>query len=243
MEPSNQSDDRWKELADLLGLPGDQNGSTPQSSITELKPPAHVEIRAPEPEPESDFFEEVPQTSDEDIEAIEEGNDTILDEQEESHSTMSEDDEGEEAEEGPPAIAADGTEEEKPKRGRRRRRRGRRRGGDKAEGEATAEKPTAARLPESREGRPNQPRQRDREDRNTRGRDADRHDSRSRRGRRDDEPQRPEVEEREELVDELEEVEMTPRAHVRNLDDDTDFSDWTVPSWQELISSLYRPDR
>jgi hypothetical protein len=24
---------------------------------------------------------------------------------------------------------------------------------------------------------------------------------------------------------------------------DTDFSDWNVPSWQELISALYRPDR
>jgi hypothetical protein len=25
--------------------------------------------------------------------------------------------------------------------------------------------------------------------------------------------------------------------------DDTDFSDWDVPSWQDLIGSLYRPDR
>ena len=25
--------------------------------------------------------------------------------------------------------------------------------------------------------------------------------------------------------------------------DDTDFSNWDVPSWQDLISSLHRPDR
>ena len=25
--------------------------------------------------------------------------------------------------------------------------------------------------------------------------------------------------------------------------EDTDFSDWTVPSWQDLIASLHRPDR
>ena len=29
----------------------------------------------------------------------------------------------------------------------------------------------------------------------------------------------------------------------RGVTHDTDFSDWNVPSWQELIASLYRPDR
>jgi hypothetical protein len=32
-------------------------------------------------------------------------------------------------------------------------------------------------------------------------------------------------------------------GRVPLADEDTDFSDWTVPNWQELIASLYRPDR
>ena len=41
---------------------------------------------------------------------------------------------------------------------------------------------------------------------------------------------------------EAEVFESEPRR-VASSHDDTDFSDWNVPSWQDLISSLYRPDR
>jgi hypothetical protein len=104
--------------------------------------------------------------------------------------------------------------EEKPRRGGRRRRRGRRR------------------HDEDQVGAP----PRDREER-----------------RRDDRPQSDQRERREETTaldradaEDLGEPEVVaeggrPRADV--TDDDTDFSDWNVPSWQELIASLYRPDR
>jgi hypothetical protein len=39
-------------------------------------------------------------------------------------------------------------------------------------------------------------------------------------------------------------VHGTPQSAEEGPDDaDDDMSGWTIPSWQELIDSLYRPDR
>jgi len=272
MEPSNQSDDRWKELADLLGLtPNQREGAPPEARPTASAPLNHPAPPA-KPAPEPVRYEEPAQEIHE-IEEIIEDDDTVVDALEMPQAVADEDggyeegdgtgqgDADEDAAEAPPGPG----EEDKPKRGRRRRRRGRRRGGEKVEGET--DRPSEeresrpaqpnARAPEQRETRPAQPRQREeRAARPTqpsapRDRDAnnnDRRDSRSRHGGRRDERQEvrpPVVEEREDSSEELEDVEMSngPATSARNLDDDTDFSDWSVPSWQELISSLYRPDR
>jgi hypothetical protein len=59
----------------------------------------------------------------------------------------------------------------------------------------------------------------------------------------------PETAPEDEFSDELEteSVEETPPAEDRKEDDDADdldtLSDWNVPSWAELIASLYRPER
>ena len=43
----------------------------------------------------------------------------------------------------------------------------------------------------------------------------------------------------------LDEPAIDEPATDRDFGDDepTDFSEWNVPSWQELIASLYRPER
>jgi ribonuclease E len=139
--------------------------------------------------------------------------------------------------EAPAAEATDASEQ----RPSRRRRRGRR-GSKKDEGEtepasveaalatgAEAENPTepVAEVPD--EETPEEPARR-------RGRRR----GRSRKGERESEPaQASETEEAEEEV-----VSEEP-ARVEEEEDDEmdDLSNWNVPSWQELIASLYRPER
>jgi hypothetical protein len=143
-------------------------------------------------------------------------------------------------------------DEEKPRR--RRRRRGRRRGGaDKPEQEGQQPRPAVQVSPPA--GSPAPPAREDRAPQSRPARDAepDRRGERGRgRGKRrdDEEPRRPspvrqERQERQEPLPQYAEespTEASPgRAHVP--DDDTDFSDWNVPSWQDLISALYRPER
>jgi hypothetical protein len=36
---------------------------------------------------------------------------------------------------------------------------------------------------------------------------------------------------------------VRPAAAVEDDEPEEDFSDWNVPSWNDLIASLYRPDR
>jgi len=63
--------------------------------------------------------------------------------------------------------------------------------------------------------------------------DEDRPDSKGRRGR--DVAPKPKAE----VVEEK----ATQTVEDDDADDMEDLTNWTVPSWQELISSLYRPDR
>jgi hypothetical protein len=46
------------------------------------------------------------------------------------------------------------------------------------------------------------------------------------------------------VEEERESPNETPQAVEGDTDDDSDdMSGWSIPSWQELIDSLYRPDR
>jgi hypothetical protein len=162
--------------------------------------------------------------------------------------------------EGPQEVVEEGSaenrppvagEEEKPRRGRRRRRRGRRRGGDNEQGEGQpnrAPAPAASGPParEPVEPRPARP---------VRDAEPDPRDRRGpRRGNRRDEqeprrpvpaPARQERREPEPMeVDDFQDEQPAIAGRGNALSaSDTDFSDWNVPSWQDLISSLYRPDR
>ncbi|MBI3823522.1 MAG: hypothetical protein HY289_12705 [Planctomycetes bacterium] len=133
-------------------------------------------------------------------------------------------------EEGPGQPAGAAGEDDKPRRGRRRRRRGRRRGGDRDdEGRQEARPPAPAPAG-------HKPREGHGDPRDERGRRPPRP--------RDDAapPRRPQPPVPSD--DELTEVEHEPApARPRLTESDTDFSDWNVPSWQDLIAALYRPDR
>src|SRR5205085_1453310 len=137
-----KQDDRWRELADLLGVPGDAKEPAPAA---QPKPPP--------PEPEIDEYpeqsvarlEEVPES-----EAYEESDDPTIQIQhdapaDEWETDFPEDENDTQVEEHEPPTSPDFSQEtprgpepapgqeEEPKRGRRRRRRGRRRGGERGE--------------------------------------------------------------------------------------------------------------
>jgi ribonuclease E len=111
--------------------------------------------------------------------------------------------------------------------------------GEEATGEADIE-PSAAKGDDDEE--PEGP---DGEDRRKRRR-------RRRRRRPDEEPAEEASKPASSAPDDLEELEEVdierdeplPVAHADDDDEpEEDFSDWNVPSWNELIASLYRPDR
>jgi hypothetical protein len=233
MADQKHEGDHWRELAELFGLPGD---AVPPAK--EVAPPS-----APAPEPATIKAYEEPRSLPVHSPPVEEALHEPLEEHEAPTIPMPREEEpptewegemyedmdetpiegfpgeapavSEEAEADQPGVPG---EEEKPRRGKRRRRRGRRRGGDRGEPDASRTTP-AVRDGESES--------RDRRDR-----------GRGRRGH-DEEPrqERPHAEEASEMLEE-----RPARAH--NIpSSDTDFSDWNVPSWQDLIASLYRPDR
>jgi len=120
-------------------------------------------------------------------------------------------------------------EEERPKRGRRRGRRGRR---------EKTEKPPAT-VAEGNASIPASAEQEEEESPRRRGR-------RSRKPRESEEEQMVEAPalEEEETIDEDSEA-FVPAAEEDDEDDSEadKLADWNVPSWNELIASLYRPER
>jgi hypothetical protein len=125
-------------------------------------------------------------------------------------------------------------EEHRASRGRRRGRRGGRGAGSRTAQTATAEgapdETPGAEVSAGAEETPEEPSSRDRSP--GRGRGRSRH-------------RRAAVEETEEpatVEDEVEE-EPTPEPSADSDDEEEDLSGWSIPSWQELIDSLYRPDR
>lgn len=269
MSEMKGQDDRWRELAELLGLPPDklpprrETPAAPPAPPVPPAPPAPPEVRreelapTPEPSPRFDeqevpplraYVEEMPRmerleeeiASDLEAEFENEDDATAVEENITIAEEIVVDDEG-----GAEAdLPGAGTPEEQPRRGRRRRRRGRRRGREGAEGEARTTEPATGEPSRTEPVAPaagQPPRDRDGEGRDRRGR-------RGRgRGRRDEEESRRPALAREEDL-ETEEVsdvvdEQPGRPPVTVAPEDTDFSNWNVPSWQDLIASLYRPDR
>jgi hypothetical protein len=261
MDDPKQQEDHWRELAELLGLSDDAPPvAKKEPSAPPAPPPETPAIKAYEeprsipehaarivevtPRPPIDdeqdahtipMLREEPETDWES--EFEDEDDTPLEEPEEAG--VEETEAAEEEHAGEPATAA---EEEKPRRGRRRRRRGRRRGGaDKPDGEGHLSRPAAD---ESRAAPPPRP---------ARSAEQESRDRRGRRGgkRRDDEeprPPSPPTHERQESpvpveADEFQDEKPSAADAIEAHDTDADFSDWNVPSWQDLISSLYRPDR
>jgi hypothetical protein len=105
-------------------------------------------------------------------------------------------------------------------RGRRRRRRRSKPDGERAADESTEVAPTAAAD----------------DDEAPRGR------SRRERGRRHADPEKPSSR-RQEAVKDQEEAPPSNASPAEEDDDLDDLSNWQAPSWQELIASLYRPER
>jgi hypothetical protein len=244
MEEKKQ-DDRWRELAELLGLP--TNGAEPLAAKSAPVPPAPpvaaaptahapevVETRAlptPPPVPPSEASIETIVVDEYEEFVPEEDNGP-----EDSQLIMEEETDVVAPEPGAPVPEGD----EKPRRGRRRRRRGRRRNGDAPDKAAPGE---PAGTTEPRPDRP-PPREPQRDQRGPRGPRRDRDES-AHRAAPAPVPARADTSdhwEREEPP--LEEVEpiIAPTAHTD--DDEVDnLTDWDVPYWQDLIASLYRPDR
>ena len=258
MDDQKQQEDHWRELAELLGLPDNappaakkvppappapapeppvikayqEPRSIPEHGASIVEETPHRPIDDEQDAPTIPMLREEPQTDWES--EFEDEDDTPLEEPEEA--VAEETGAMEEEHAGKPAVTA---EEEKPRRGRRRRRRGRRRGGaDKADGEGHLSRPAAdesTAAPPSRSAR--------NAEQESRGRRAGkRHDDEE---RQTPAPPRYDPQEPTESVgvddfqDEKNNAAPVNEAH----DADVDFSDWNVPSWQELISSLYRPDR
>jgi hypothetical protein len=205
--------DRWRELADLLGLPED---AAPKSAEPAPAPAAQTPAPAREVPPEAAEVEPAPApeetaepapmlreetSSDWEEEFENPEDDTVIDEApaaEVDESTLA-------PEESSAEGQSDEGEDGRPRRGRRRRRRGRRRGGDQDEARGPREHQGQHREDAGRSGPP--------------------------------EYQRREPEDTQDVVDE------PPARRPSVPTSDTDFSDWNVPSWQDLISALHRPDR
>ena len=266
-DPKHQ-DERWNELADLLGLPPEKPAARKDTPIgpmsprkdegrptgrvepEERQPAPRVEEVAPRPAPAA---EETPVQWESEFD---DDADTPIDDAGADAEESMEAEEGAVDSQAPAEGAAPVTagDEDKPKRGRRRRRRGRRRGGEdrpegeKREGEKREGEKREGEAPRAAESRPEKaasparpPRpQREQEpDRGGRGRRGGRREEEDPRRSRAPAPVRVAQEDAfEEDRDEATVTEARPLAM-----EDTDFSDWTVPSWQDLIASLYRPDR
>jgi hypothetical protein len=255
MDDPKQQEDHWRELAELLGLSDDAPPvAKKEPSAPPAPPPETPAIKAYEeprsiPEHVARIVEETPRPPIDDEQdaptipmlrddpatdwesEFEDEDDTPLEEPEEAVAEETEAAEEEHA--GKPSAAA---EEEKPRRGRRRRRRGRRRGGaDKPDGEGHLSRPAA---PPSRPARNAEQESRDRRGR----RGGKRHDDEERQT-----PGPPRHDRQEPVepvgVDDFQDEKSNAAPVNEAHDADVDFSDWNVPSWQELISSLYRPDR
>jgi len=230
--PGQEEKDRWRELHELLGLPPDSAGAAPSPP-----PPPPRPVEPPRP-----IMHETPRTrqawtpEEPDAELAGEPASPGVENQSMAEAEAF----PPEVEEIPPPLddesaplprRVDSDEEgDRPRRGRRRGRRGRRSRGRRDEAapavspdDDTEVEPQAGEAPPA--GRPDHDRRR-RDD--------------ERRGRRRDE----------ESADELAPAddEVAPRAAAKPEDEDDDepietFADWNVPSWQEIIASLYRPER
>ncbi|MCI0742572.1 MAG: hypothetical protein L0Y72_26360 [Gemmataceae bacterium] len=221
--------DHWQQLAEELGLPPDEQaaGASPPAAAVQAPPPREA------PAPAREEHAPIQSTPPADYNTL--GATNVV--------SLGDDDLDDLPEEGPgeappdslpagddkaPEIAAPvsdkGEEDRRPRRGRRRG--GRRRGGrdDRPPPRGQARAPAEEDEPEAPGWQ-----ERDEGDMPARGQ--------GRAGlERDEEEAFDERDEPEEIVPAIEEDD--------DADDDlSQFANWNLPSWQELISSLYRPDR
>jgi hypothetical protein len=137
---------------------------------------------------------------------------------------------------GQPPVVEGGEEPPSPRGRSRRRRRGR--GSKSAAADAVSgETPIEAAMEPSVEGNETAPPEAEREE------ESDQHPRRRRsRGRPPEREEAPRatVKESDEDSPELEEEDLEPAARDEEVDD---LSNWNVPTWSELIASLYRPER
>jgi hypothetical protein len=248
MEDPKQGEQHWQELAELFGLAPEKPAAKPAAPIPVAREearstpaPKPVEEIAPmasrEPEPpryeeeETSRLEPEPEETqgwEAEFDADDPDDTAIVDEQSLADDTAADADTADFSERPP----AGSPEEDKPRRGRRRRRRGKRRGG---EGEGREGREPAAAPPVRQEAR-SEP-----------VADESRGRNRHRGSRRDEEDRRRAPAPVEAAVEEEwsnDEDREKRESDNRPLSlEDTDFTNWNVPSWQELIASLYRPDR
>lgn len=228
MSEQDNIEQRWRTIAEQLGLTCEQE---PPSSVPPPRPappPPPPVVRAPEPPPP-------PAPEPEPVPLVEEGQpiaEAAPPTVPEVEAVVSFSGVVVTAEPQEP-ISQEGEPVDDERRGRSgRRRRGRRSGRNRERANEVA--PSAARAPEGEASRG--------------APEEERRPTRRRRGRGRDEV-REEVEELEPIAAEDDEVVADePPPVVEEDDDELDeeldtLSNWNVPSWQELIASLYRPER
>jgi hypothetical protein len=226
MTENNNARDHWKELAEQLGLPPESQGSATASE------PERPKSRQPEREPEARHKEAAP--------VIEKRREVErADDRGPSHPSYSREPQKPAQVSEPPAILEDIKPPPQPEAAELQEVRPYRRG----ERPSAREEDAEVRRLESHEEKagvvPGQEEEHSRGRRRRGGRggkrrqDEDRPEGKGRRGR--DVAPKPKAE----IVEEK----ATQTVEEDDADDMEDLTNWTVPSWQELISSLYRPDR
>ena len=226
MTENNDARDHWKELAEQLGLPPESQGSATGPE------PERPKSRQPEREPEARHKEAAPVI--EKRREVERPEDRGPSHRSYSRgpqeaAKVSEAPAIQKKIEPPPQPEAAELQEERPSR--------------REERPSPQEEEVELRGSEGCEEKPGvvagqeEEHSRGRRRRGGRGgkrrQDEDRPEGKGRRGR--DAAPRPKAE----VVEEK----ATQTVEEDDADDMEDLSNWTVPSWQELISSLYRPDR
>ncbi|GEM_PF-1391991 len=233
-DPNQQEQDRWRELHELLGLPGDSAGAKPApppappkpAEPPRMQPAAYVAAEAPLPDEVEDV--ELPPPPLEAGMESDEGRTLLSPLDEELPPPL---DEEETLPASAPPRGDNRGDDDRQQRGRRRGRRGGRarsprddvRGAAPMDTDDTEVEPTgqeaAAPAARSQEDDRRQP-------------------ARGRRRPDDDLPDEPAFDD--------DETEASAQPAAPDDDDDEPvetFADWNVPSWPEIVASLYRPER
>jgi hypothetical protein len=226
MIENNDARDHWKELAEQLGLPPESQGSATAPE------PERPKSRRPEREPEARHKEAAP-VVEKRFEA------ERADDRGRSHRSYSRESQESSQVSEPPAILEDIKRPLQPEAAELQEERPSRRG----ERPSAQEEEVEVRGSESHEEKPGVVA--GQEEENARGRRR----RGGRGGKRRQEEDRPEGKGRRSRdvapkpKAEVVEEKATQTVEEDDADDMEDLTNWTVPSWQELISSLYRPDR
>jgi hypothetical protein len=241
--PDQHEKDHWRELAELLGLPADENRPASAFSPPEVSPqkketePLEKAWNPPEVEPvaEAAFEPAYHEEIDAGKSQFQATSDPQPTDYEPTHAETAEAELREsDAESAPDAV--DEAAHDRPRRGRRRGRRGQR--GDASGREQRGSPEHALRLEDT--GDRLDPAGEDNLEAASGGAPEGEGDIRDR-GRTE---QLPQADTFEEEVFETQDDELPEPPGEEEDDEEIDkLTDWNVPSWTELIGSLYRPER